>query len=176
MKILDIPNSGKCGRVVAFQSRYGLCLRELVIPRNTITPVRQHMREVFGSNSRVWGRRLNQEQRDRWNAAGGQVISHPRLGQQGPLTGEHFFMGINSVLGCVNLPPLWEPPARVAFGPSPVRELVITNDEAGYGSFCDWPPRRPKTSWSSGKRPAAPAEPNAGMFPTSTYCHRRWAA
>jgi hypothetical protein len=135
MKILDIPKSGKCGRVVAFQSRYGLCLRELVIPRNTITPARQHMRDVFGSSSRMWGRGLSQEQRDRWNAAGGEVMSHPRLGQQGPLTGEQLFTGINSVLGCVHLPPLWEPPARVVFGLSPVRELMITHDEDGVRLF-----------------------------------------
>ena len=98
-------------------------------------PAQQRMREVFGRNSQTWGRGLSQEQRDRWNLAGPQVMSHPRCGQRGPLTGEQFFEGINSVLGCVGLPPLWEPPARVVFGLSPVRELVITNDEGGVRLF-----------------------------------------
>ena len=30
---------------------------------------------------------------------------------------------------------MWEPPARVVFGLSPVRELVITNDEGGVRLF-----------------------------------------
>jgi hypothetical protein len=30
MKILDTPRSGKCGQTVAFQSRFGLCLRQHV--------------------------------------------------------------------------------------------------------------------------------------------------
>ena len=51
MKILDIAQSGKRGQVVAFQSRFGLCLRQWVIPKNTITPAREHMRAVFGGNA-----------------------------------------------------------------------------------------------------------------------------
>ena len=38
-------------------------------------------------------------------------------------------------LGLLNLPPLWEPPARVIFNLSVVRELVITNDENGVRLF-----------------------------------------
>jgi hypothetical protein len=64
-------------------------------------------------------------------------MSHPRCGQNGPLTGEQFFTGINSVLGCVGLPPLWEPPARVIFQLSPVRGLVATNDENGVRLFLE---------------------------------------
>jgi hypothetical protein len=89
------------------------------------------MRQVFGHNSQTWGPSLSQEQRDRWNVAGPQVMSHPRCGQCGPLSGEQFYASINSVLGCVGLPALTEPPARVLFDLSPVRELVATNDERG---------------------------------------------
>ena len=131
MKIQDIPKSGKCGNVVAFRSRYGLCLRELVIPRNTQTEARQFMRSVFGRNSRMWSAVLSDEQQDRWNAAAGQVMSHPRLGAYGPLTGPQFFQSINSVRARVDLAPTLEPPAPVVFGLSPVRELTITNDEDG---------------------------------------------
>ena len=95
------------------------------------------MRQVFGRNSQTWGPRLSQPQRDRWSLAGSQVMSHPRCGQQGPLTGEQFFTGINSVLGCVGLPALWEPPARVIFQLSPVRGLVATNDENGVRLFLE---------------------------------------
>src|ERR1039457_2162184 len=131
MKILDIPKSGKCSRVVAFQSRYGLCLRELVIPHNTITPARQFMRGAFGHHSQAYSRTLTAEQLDRWILAGAQVMSDPRLGQNGPLTGQQLYTSINSVRSRVNLPETLEPPARVAFGPSVVGELVAENTEAG---------------------------------------------
>ncbi len=131
MKILDIPKSGKCGQVVAFQSRFGLCLRDLVIPRNTITPARQFMRGAFGHHSQAYSRKLSDEQRDRWIFAAAQVMSDPRLGQNGPLTGQQFHTSINSVRSRVDLPETLEPPARVTFGPSAVGELVIENTEAG---------------------------------------------
>ena len=67
--------------------------------------------------------------------AGSQAMSQPKCGQCGALTGEQLYTGINSVLGCVGLPPVWEPPARVIFGLSPVRELVITNDGDGVRLF-----------------------------------------
>jgi len=131
MKILDIPKSGKCGRVVAFQSRFGLCLREWVMPRNTITAARQRRRAEFGSNSRRWGGALSQEQRDRWCAAGAEVMSHSRLGQRGPLTGQQFWQSVSSVRSVVGLEPSLEPPAPVVFPRHPVGQLVIENTEDG---------------------------------------------
>ena len=53
MKILDTPRSGKCGQTVAFQSRYGLCLRQHVPQKAGLTPARQHSCAIFGGNSRV---------------------------------------------------------------------------------------------------------------------------
>ena len=135
MKILFHPASGRWGNQVAYKSRYGQALRNYVIPKNGRTTAQQRMRRVFGHNSQTWGPGLSQQQRDRWNVAGPQVMSHPRCGQYGPLTGEQFFTGINSVLGCVGLPPLLEPPARVIFDLSPVRGLVATNDADGVRLF-----------------------------------------
>jgi hypothetical protein len=135
MKILFHPASGRWGNQVAYKSRYGQALRNYVIPKNGRTAAQQRMRRVFGHNSQTWGPGLSQQQRDRWNVAGPQVMSHPRCGQNGPLTGEQFFTGINSVLGCVGLPPLLEPPPRVMFDLSPVRQLVSTNDEHGVHLF-----------------------------------------
>ena len=125
------PRAANSARVVAFQSRFGLCLRELVIPRNTITEARQHMRGVFGSNSQMWSRRLSQEQRDRWNLAGPRVMSHPRLAQSGPLTGQLLWQSINSVRGRVGLAPVFEPPAPAAFSQSVVGPLRIEHGQEG---------------------------------------------
>jgi hypothetical protein len=93
------------------------------------------MRGVFGSFPQIWGRKLSQAQRDLWNEEGPKVWSHPRCGTRGKLIGEQLFTGLNSVLGCVGLPPVWEPPVRAVFNLSVVRELVITNGEDGVRLF-----------------------------------------
>ncbi len=54
----------------------------------------------------------------------------------GPLVEHQAQRGLtSSVLGCVHLPPVYEPPARIVFNLSPVRQLVITNDEEGVRLF-----------------------------------------
>ena len=96
MKILSEPSSGKRGNIVAFISRYGQCQRELVIPKNTWSPARDHMRGSFGRLSRAWSGLLTEAQRDAWCEAGPRVQSAKRLGKSGPLTGQQYFQGINS--------------------------------------------------------------------------------
>jgi hypothetical protein len=130
MKVLDIPSSGKRGTIVAYLSPFGLCHRALIVPANTQTPARQHIRRAFGNFARAWGRMLTQAQRDRWNAAGPKVQSAKRL-ESGPLTGQLHFQGINSARSRIGLPPLWEPPAPVVFDRNPVGPLIITNDQSG---------------------------------------------
>ena len=131
MKILDTPRSGKCGQTVAFQSRFGLCLRQHVPQKAALTPARQHVCAVFGGNSRKWSTKPSDEQRDRWTLAGAQVMSHPRLGQKGPLTGQQFWQAISSVRATVGLPETLEVPARPVFAQSNVGRLVIENGEDG---------------------------------------------
>ncbi len=131
MKILDIPRSGKCGQTVAFQSRYGLCLRQHVPQKAALTPAREHVCALFGSNSRKWSARLTEEQRDRWMLAGAQVMSHPRLAQKGPLSGQQCWQAISTVRAIVGLPETLEVPARPVFSLSNVGPLVIENDADG---------------------------------------------
>ena len=131
MKILDTPRSGKCGQTVAFQSRFGLCLRQYVPQKAGLTPARQHSCAIFGGNSRKWSARLSEEQRDRWTLAGAQVLSHPRLAQKGALTGQQFWQAISSVRAIVGLPETLEVPVRPVFSPSNVGRLVIENGADG---------------------------------------------
>jgi len=131
MKILDIPRSGKCGQTVAFQSRYGLCLRQHVPQKAGLTPARQQVCAAFGRNSGKWSRRLSEEQRNRWILAGAQVMSHPRLGQNGPLTGQQFWQAISTVRSVVGLPETLEVPPRPVFALSNVGPLVIENGADG---------------------------------------------
>jgi hypothetical protein len=131
MKILDTPRSGKCGQTVAFQSRFGLCLRQYVPQKAGLTPARQHVCAIFGSNSPKWGGRLSEEQRDRWTLAGAQVLSHPRLAQKGPLTGQQLWQAISTVRAIVGLPESLEVPARPVFSRSNVGRLVSENGADG---------------------------------------------
>ncbi len=131
MKILDVPQAGARGTAVSFQSRYGQCQRQRVVPRNVQTPAREHMRGAFGRLARAWSTRLTQARRDAWDAAAAKVQSTKRLGQSGPLTGQQHFQGINSARARIGLEPLLDPPAPVVFGPSPVGQLTITNGDGG---------------------------------------------
>jgi hypothetical protein len=131
MKVLSIPSSGKIGNAVAFRSKFGQCQRAYTIPNPRSTPARRFMRGLFGNLSQGWGPKLRQEQRDRWSLAGSRVMSHPRLSQRGPLSGQQLWQSINSVRGRVGLPPTLEPPAPVVFDPIPIGRLILTNGEDG---------------------------------------------
>jgi len=107
------------------------CRREHVIPKNTPSPARDHMRGSFGLLSRAWGGLLTEAQREAWCEAGPQVQSAKRLGKSGPLTGQQHFQGINSARARLGLDMLLLPPAPVVFGLNPVGQLVIPNDDNG---------------------------------------------
>src|ERR1019366_1309494 len=135
MKILDIPRSGKCGQTVAFQSRYGLCLRQYVPQKGALTPAREQVCAVFGGNSRKWSAKLGEEQRNGWVLAGAQVMSHPRLAQKGPLTGQQLWQAISTVRAIVGLPETLEVPPRPVFSHNSVGRLVIENGADGVRLF-----------------------------------------
>jgi hypothetical protein len=90
-----------------------------------------HMRHIFGSSSSGWGVKLTEAQRQRWTQAALSAPSQPSLGQYSYLSGQQLCVKINSTLRSVGQPPLDEPPTPIAFGPNPVGDLVIVNDEGG---------------------------------------------
>ena len=131
MKILDTPRSGKLGLAVAFQSRYGLCLREWLAPNNTITPARERVWNAMGYFARAWSSKLTDAQHERWIVAAGNVLSATRM-DCGPLTGQQFFESINCARACINREPFWEPPpSKEAFAPNPVGALSVVNGPRG---------------------------------------------
>ncbi len=58
-------------------------------------------------------------------------MSHPRLAQKGPLTGQQFWQAISTVRAIVGLPETLEVPARPVFSRSNVGRLVIENGADG---------------------------------------------
>jgi hypothetical protein len=131
MKVIDTPRTNKIGNMVAYISPYGQCYHAYVVPRNPRTEPQMHMRHIFGSSSNGWGVKLTEAQRQRWVQAALTAPSQPSLGQYSHLSGQQLCVKINSTLRCVGQPPLDEPPAPVVFGPNPVGDLVIVNDEGG---------------------------------------------
>jgi hypothetical protein len=58
-------------------------------------------------------------------------MSHPRLAQKGPLTGQQFWQAISTVRAIVGLPETLEVPERPVFSRSNVGRLVSENGADG---------------------------------------------
>ena len=86
MKIIDVPQSGKCGLTVSFQSRNGLIRRAWVVPSNPRTAAQLNVRSNLARFA-IGFRALTTAQQDAWNSAAVLSASRTRLGQSGPLTG-----------------------------------------------------------------------------------------
>lgn len=69
-----------------------------------------HSRAAFGAASNAWSesQRLTEEEREAWRAAGAKVQSRLRLYQQGPLTGQQFFVGRNCARDQIGGKMRWE--------------------------------------------------------------------
>ena len=128
MTLLDIPMSGRRDDYVFYMRRRKLCRRRHVVPRSVRTAARRGTRGAFGAIAKAWSQRLTEEQRRAWMVSGARVMSHPRLWQRGPLTGEMHFTGINSARWRIGREILLWPPERVEFSPSPVAGLSIRSD------------------------------------------------
>jgi hypothetical protein len=126
MKVLDIPQAGKIGTVVAASNRYGQYRRQLVIPANPRTRAQVGVRHAFGVITARW-RTLTQDQRDAWMATAAAANSLPRLGQSGPLTGAQLFTRINCSRAALGFDPLDDPPPLPQFPANPVGALDISN-------------------------------------------------
>ena len=116
MKVTTVPQSGRRANVVAFKSRYGQCEREHVEPRKRRTAAQRHSQAEFGDASRKFAKK---------------VLSHPRGGQCGPLSGQVLFTAINRNQRLLGLPPFLYPPVRPAFPMNPVRALAISQGSGG---------------------------------------------
>ena len=126
MKILDIPQSGKCGTTVSVQTRYGQVRRGHAVPRKGPSPAQLEARAIFGRIRALW-RALTEAQRATWMTGDPDIHSEPRLGKSGRLPGYLVFMKVNATLAYQGLEPALTRPERATFGANPVAGLVITN-------------------------------------------------
>ena len=126
MRILDIPQSGKCGVYVSVRTRYGQTRRRRGVIRKSASPAQQRIRSIFAFVVALW-RSLSDDQRAEWSRAGKDTTSQPKLNQCGRLPGYVLFMKLNATLAYQNLPPALTPTVRPTFSKNEVGPLVVTN-------------------------------------------------
>jgi len=126
MKIIDVPQTGKIGLQVAFQSRYGLVRRIKVIPSQPNTIRQMDVRARLTLAAQAFDL-LTEEQQDAWSAAAVKFNTKATLGQSGPLTGLQLFVKLNTTLALFGQDPVTLPPAYPVFTALAPQNLVITN-------------------------------------------------
>ena len=82
--------SGRCGDWVWYMRGAKQWRHLYVKPRDPHTPAQRYFRAKFGAASRKYSQSMTQEERRACIAAGSKLRSRPRLGQSGPLNGQHY--------------------------------------------------------------------------------------
>lgn len=120
------PTSGSIARETYLVGKNGQVVRTRAIPANPNTPAQAAARGIVTSVSGRW-RALTDAQRATWTAAAASVMSKPRLGMSGPLSGEQLFCKINNVLATFGQDQVDEAPNPPSFPALAPQSLVITN-------------------------------------------------
>ncbi len=85
-----VLKSGRCGDWIWFV-RYGKqSRRPYVRPHDPRTPAQLRSRARLSATSRNYSYSLTEKQHNACIAAGAKLLSRPRLGQSGPLTGQQY--------------------------------------------------------------------------------------
>ena len=126
MKIIDVPQTGKIGLQVAFQSRYGLIRRMKVIPSQPNTVAQRDVRGRLTLAAQGFDL-LTEDQQDAWSEAAAKFNTKATLGQSGPLTGLQLFVKLNTTLAQFGQDSVLTPPAYPVFTPLAPQNMVITN-------------------------------------------------
>ncbi len=131
MRIRDVPQRGRRGKLIASRNRAGQYLREEAPVKNRRTPAQQRARGSLGKFARLWNR-ITEEQRRAWRKLAPEARSRPWQGQSGPLDGPQLFKKLNTVLELCGRPPLLDPPPLPQFASNPVGDLSIEPARGGY--------------------------------------------
>ena len=126
MKIIDVPQSGKCGLTVTYPSRFGLTRRAWVVPANPKTAEQLAVRSSLALRAAEWDA-LTEAQQDAWIALAATVQTKSKLGQSGPMTGLQLYVMQNANLAQVGEPTVNSPNPKPTFDPNVVSALTIAN-------------------------------------------------
>ena len=126
MKILDIPQSGRCGNFVSFRTPHGQSRKAYVRPRDPRTPEQIARRKAWAQAAPRW-RALSELQRMGWRDQASQIRSRGRLGDRGFLLGHQLHQKINANRAAVGEPWANDVPAQPLFSDDPISDLSLTN-------------------------------------------------
>ena len=126
MKIIDVPQTGKCGLTVTFPSRNGLIRRAWVVPSNPQTAEQLVVRGRLASLAAAYDA-LTEAQQNAWIAAASQYQTRSVLGQSGPMTGLQLFIKLNANLEQVGEPQINTPAETPSFDANVTQSLELTN-------------------------------------------------
>jgi hypothetical protein len=130
MKVLDVPQKGKRGRIVASRNHFGAYHKEFVPPKQPGTAAQ---REVWGNMSEfswLWND-VGDERRAAWRRRAAEVHSRSDMGKSGTLHGALLLKKINMVLRTCGRAPLLDPPPLPVFGPNSVVGFAIREVRGG---------------------------------------------
>ena len=126
MKILDIPQIGKRGRIISYQHNGVQCQRVCVPPHDPHSVLQTARRETMQRASRLW-HTLSPKQYSGWRRTAEGLHTRPVLGQSGPLSPYNLFCKLNCNLAAIGQPMVLDAPERPLFEDNPVAQFTITN-------------------------------------------------
>jgi hypothetical protein len=126
MKISDIPQSGKRGKTVSMQGRYGQVSRILAVPANPETPYQLTIRRNLRKVSAAW-RALTEAQRAAWITAAQNARSHSRLGAGRATCNSYRILGAcpAPIAGAADITGLYT--ARYGVPPAGMKVFILVN-------------------------------------------------
>ena len=131
MKMLDVPQSGSIGGVTSSHNRAGQYQRSRRAPVSpTRTPKQSVARARFGASSALW-QTLDAPTQNAWTAFAAAYPVVDSLGQSITLTGQQYFVGIQSQLQAVGQPTNTAVPTNTTL--YPIDTPVLYAD--GSGTF-----------------------------------------
>jgi hypothetical protein len=131
MKMLDVPQSGSIGGVTSSHNRAGQYKRNRRAPVSpTRTPKQSVARARFGAASALW-QTLDAATQNAWTAFAAAYPVVDALGQSITLTGQQYFVGIQSQLQAVGQPTNTAIPTNTTLFPIDTPVLYVD----GSGTF-----------------------------------------
>jgi hypothetical protein len=124
MKIIDVPQRGKRGKIVASRNRFGQFICENVPRHQPATEAQTGAWVNMDALSRLWNE-IEEERREAWRRRALDSQSRPTLGQSGALDGRLLFLKLNRTLATCRRDPLLDPPPDPQFLKNPVTGFKI---------------------------------------------------
>lgn len=123
--------SGALGALVASHNRGGQYLRARVTPVNSNTEQQQGVRNSLRTLVNLWNSTLTQEQRDAWDTYGTNVPVLDRLGDSRKLTGQNWFVAVNTVRMQAGLAQALDAPTTFDTGDTGTATIEMGTDTIG---------------------------------------------